>query len=811
MSWIIDEFKVKPSGLFAAWRYKRVLVDNNGLITNTGVPGEPVMNLPCLNDYRKNNRRFKQDDLITEFCNLETFTNYRVYAQDCEPFAYVQTDLDSAKCGYQEPLPTPGEPPNPFGKPNYGLYKFMNDCDIDGNPIEVNFYKKEYTGDVSEIKIGSRSPVVISYSGNEEKRFGIRPCECNLSFIVDENFSLEEFYTEDEREFLVEVKQDSNIKFKGYVVPDSCAEPFLAPPYEVSIKATDGLGGLKNVIYPIPTGPKDNLRQAFLYILTYCLAQTNLDLDVTTVCNLYESKMKNGLDDDPLVQASVNPLRLSDGKGNMFNCYKVLETICNQFHAYIAQVDGSWHFVRNTEIVNQVIRRRIYNKDGFFLRGENFDPLRIAGHNKEVELINHNGEFVIGNAYKRVNVRLNFGNVPSIIFNGDFERYDGANFDFWTKYGNINVSRVQRTIKGSAGAPIDIENYALQFNETANVGKWIQADKMRVEKGDKITLNFTVGPCPTPQNLKLRIKCNELYLFNDINSENPDTYTWEPQIATVTFAVSQSTNPVTYSISMPEMKETTDMYIQLFGFTSSTSVWIDDLSINKNSTKDKLDINSNIFISSQLAFFTNSPEELQILFGDFDILKDTTVDITNPFINIPGPTFGFGDFPAIYPAVIPDNYRNPALENNMYAIYTADGSYSQFWLEYGLNNSPAPIGLALARSILKLYQKPYRIYTGDFKGNDLSYNNVFRFQVDGETRFFLKKFSIISGDFNLKFKELTNAKMIETFAKNIITNDIVIPGYDGDGDATPFIPQDPANISQNGRGIFSDQFTQEFS
>lgn len=116
MSWEIDQFGVKPSGLLASWRYRSVQTDENGNVTSQCVPRKECMNLPCIADYSKTNRRYKSGDLITEYCNTVTHTNYRIYAQDCEPFAVVQTDLDAPKCGGGgNPLPTPAVPPNPFG------------------------------------------------------------------------------------------------------------------------------------------------------------------------------------------------------------------------------------------------------------------------------------------------------------------------------------------------------------------------------------------------------------------------------------------------------------------------------------------------------------------------------------------------------------------------------------------------------------------------------------------------------------------------------------------------------------------------
>lgn len=121
MAWIIDEFGVKPAGI-ARWRYKRVLIDEFGNLSNTGVPGKETMNLPSILDYKKTDRRYVSSQVITEFCNLATFKHYRVEARNVAPFAYVFETINSPLCGYLEPLPEPFTPPNPFGTAPYGLF-----------------------------------------------------------------------------------------------------------------------------------------------------------------------------------------------------------------------------------------------------------------------------------------------------------------------------------------------------------------------------------------------------------------------------------------------------------------------------------------------------------------------------------------------------------------------------------------------------------------------------------------------------------------------------------------------------------------
>jgi len=805
MSWVIDQIKVKPSGFLASWRYRNVLIDENGVVTNERVPGEEYMNLPCQSDYKKSVRRYSEGQLITEFCNLTTFTNYRVYAQNCEPFVYVQTDINATKCGYVVPLPTPGLPPSPFGPLTYGLYKFFEFCDI-GNQegiqstITVNFYKKNYTGEVVEITTGSESPVQIQYKDIGEKMFGIQSSECIIGLNVDENFKLAEFYTSDEREYLCEILTSGTLTYKGYVIPDSCNEPFIAPPYDVEIRLTDGLGSLQMITYPVPTG-----NQTLKDVLCYCFAMTNLELDVCTVCNIYATNMVNGLNDDPLAQAVINPLRFSDQKGHILTCYDVLEAICENFFGFIKQSGGKWHFRRLNELSNQVIRMRVYSYTGFFLRGENVQPLRVIGQNQELTFCDGYPEMSIGNAYKRITSTLYYGDVPAYVFNGDFELWDGSNFTYWSKYGGIDVSRIQNTVKGSGGASVLVDDYSLQFNESANSGKWIQAMPINTRAGSKFRLTISLSKPKGDAYFVFRIKVGSYYLTNDIFNTN---FQWVQSQSAATYKLPfQPLNSLYYvfSIDTPPTPEDGDIFIQLFGvqyyylepigldvdnfiLAPYQLTSIDDVEISVSNETNNSYSTGIDYISEQLGFFTPKKDDansLSLLFGDL------------------GSSLIFA----------PNGAETQNLTIDLYAIQVK-GSYTEFWQDYGQTATALPLGLAIARAAMTMYQAPFRYLDCSIRAlptQNVSPLDILQIVVPFDPGFSSKKFTILSGTYDLKYKQVKNARLREIFAKNAVTNDVPgVPHYSGTVDGP--ITQDANNINPSGvGGIFTQEFTQEFT
>ena len=818
MAWEIDNFAVKPEGLFANWRWARVMTDNLGNITTEDIPGREAINLNCIAEYKKSDRQYTHNSLITSFCNLTTFTNYRIYAQDCKPFAYVQTDLNAAKCGYQVPIVEPYIPPNPFGSPNYGFYAYLNFCDDKNVAINVRIYKRNYVGDTIKINNGGPSPVVISYKNSNDNKFApIRSCELQLTLVADGTLNFEQFYVEDEREFKIQVIKNGITKFFGFATASEATEQFNAPPYDVILRATDGLGALKKVNYPLPIGSRMDLRQTFLEVLCYCLAMTNLNLELATVCNLYESKMTKGIDYDPLSQASINPQRLLT-KGKVLNCYEVLEKICLQFGAFMVQDNGVWHFVRHTELSHIKLRKRQYTHKGFLLSAQYVDARRTATcKGADISMLDDNPILKIGNAYKRAEVIVDFGEVPFLFFNGDFEQFDGSNFPGWAKYGGMRVSRIEKQITTTTGK-IPSGDFALQFDEIANNAKYLEAMPVRILKGDKITFSFNVGKTTSntaPQlsqepntytgrpsrsgnpinpagigiDFKLRIKLGEYYLANP---EGDNVYVWMNQLVTCTIKInnpSETLDVYTVKIDLPEAPVDADLTVQLYGFEvvgTYYPIYVDNISVTKageNKTVGRV-----LYISQQDGYYTNKPDEIKLLFGDhisgaYPARPSRTVDGRRP-------TSG-----------------SIEIKEDQYAIYTKDGSYSKAWR--GIDRGTwLPIGLVLARSILKAYQKPFRFLESSFLGDNISYLDIFNVNLPNNTDFSGRFFTLLSGDFDLKAGEVKNANYVEIFSKSIKTIDIILPGKDGD--AIPPIVQNPNPPPALLGGIFTAQFTNEF-
>lgn len=809
---VLYQFSVKPSGFLASWRFANVVIDDETyVITQEDVPGKEHIGLPCISDYNKVARPYVNDQIVTTFCNMDTFQQITVRAQNCTPFAYATIEADVPACGFLGPVPGPATPPRPWGIATYGAYKFFEYCDRDDRTVRVNIAKRDYSGSEIEITGLGSSPVTISHKDLEEITDPVHVTEMVISLTARQNGEFDDLFTDDGRMFKVTAlyPDDGSMKFKGFINPANASEPFEAPPFNVTIRISDGLNSLKNVTYPIPYGSRTNLRQTWVDILAFCFAMTDIDLPIYTQMNLYEAKMLNGLDDDPMAQSTVNPLRFSDDKGNIMSCFQVLEYVGRQFTGYVVQSEGAWQYIRVPELSNPVVRRRKYTNEALFLLGEQTDNLLTLGSIDTDVKILARANIETHGAYKRVVVLQKFGFVPSVIFNGDFEIYDGTNWAYWIPFGGINTTRAQNTVPGVNGAPVLINDYNMQFNARYDLGKWQQPNDIRVNAGDKLSFSFNVGsnsPATIMDWVYLRI------ILTDGDSivwlKSPTVTPQQGQLVGVdpvwstsleTYTVPLGLGPKSipeniYTVNIPVAPFSGDITIQFFGFVKRENrivsiggvlqdkeypyspMQIDNVSVAVTNVNNNAIPDGVLYISEQQRFFTQSPDMITVLFGDNVNLFQTT-NVTQA-ANV--------------------------LRNSISNIFTVDNSFSTLWYEYGLGSDKLPVANWAAKSMLKLYQRPFRIWTGGMLGEFAVVNTFMICYLDNQV------YAVMSGDFDMKTKQFNRAVLREMFYKNIPTYNIGTPHNPGQG--LPPVFNNPNNpVPVVGTRIFTDEFTQQFT
>jgi hypothetical protein len=210
----------------------------------------------------------------------------------------------------------------------------------------------DYDGEVIEIQ-AQQNPIQINYQNTSSNKLeAIIGSECTLNLIATEDFELEDLYTENEREFLVEIFRNGGLIWSGFIIPDGCQEAFTFAPYPISVNAVDGLGLLKNLSYVQNDGNFYLGKQSFLEVINACLIRLDAPSLVLNTCvNIYETSMTQGNSYDPLALSFVNSERyLKDDQFTPMNCEDVLRSILEEWTAVMIQSGGEWYIYRPTEL-----------------------------------------------------------------------------------------------------------------------------------------------------------------------------------------------------------------------------------------------------------------------------------------------------------------------------------------------------------------------------------------------------------------------------------------------------------------------------
>ena len=221
---------------------------------------------------------------------------------------------------------------------NYGvLYVFRFESANKTN-IEIQILKKDYSGARMYRSLG-RAPIL-----KREKSGCVHGSSLELYAECQVDGEFASLYTSSADEYKVEVyKIDEFLGdtfqrrvWTGFVSPELYSEPDIAPPYDVQIIATDGLGELKNYVFEARGlhSVQDHLE--------YMLGHTGLSQEFNVV-----SFMAGDSGTVPIMDVTVS---LDHMAGE--SCYDVLKAVLDSFHAEIACQDGYWMIWRETDIVN---------------------------------------------------------------------------------------------------------------------------------------------------------------------------------------------------------------------------------------------------------------------------------------------------------------------------------------------------------------------------------------------------------------------------------------------------------------------------
>lgn len=210
-----------------------------------------------------------------------------------------------------------------------------------GNQGEVLLLKDGYTGAVIDRPLGRAPELSMEQNGHIHGTSLVLYLECR------EDGEYSELYTSSAKDWQVQLWWNGRSLWTGYLTPELYSEPDIAPPYDVCVTATDGLGELKRSEYK-PASWDLSLEEHLYGIL----ALTGLDQTI------YHT---GGISADGRPGASMLhevKVDLSHMQGQ--TCYDVLDGILTAINAEITMWGQQWMLLRPTDLDHESANLVLY-------------------------------------------------------------------------------------------------------------------------------------------------------------------------------------------------------------------------------------------------------------------------------------------------------------------------------------------------------------------------------------------------------------------------------------------------------------------
>jgi len=309
----------------------------------------------------------------------------------------------------------------------YGLKYTLTQELRDESSLIVKIYEDNYTGSVY-----SYTPTSISLTPNsneEDPLGGIITSQLNVSFLLSTTADYTNFpdlLNSNDRKYYVELLNDTNIKWKGFLFNDYISLNFTTGNQEANFVCIDSLSFLKyNYIDVI--GQNINSLISLMSIMNKIFYSIGLPTTsyLYACCSYYADGMLDRGDAQTYEPFAQTYQYLRDFEEIDF--YTILENIVKSFGCRLFQYNGDWWIMSINEIAganNYFTKYEIGSSTYYTLSGGlitetiNIEPYS-AGN---AHFINNSQVKIIRKGYSRVIVKTPYSYANNYITNGNFKQ-----------------------------------------------------------------------------------------------------------------------------------------------------------------------------------------------------------------------------------------------------------------------------------------------------------------------------------------------------------------------------------------------------
>jgi len=302
---------------------------------------------------------------------------------------------------------------------SYNLRIRLEHHDFLGKLSQIDILERDYAGNADVRTLEGNEPMVVNYgdkSGNELPT--VYGSEAIMNFFAEYDFEFLSLYTSDSKKYRVDHKYDGTLVWSGFISPENWSEPLTATTYQVSATATDGLGALKNSIFPEYA---EGTKLTLLQIIAVVLENTGLQININTAVDFTEVGQTAGT--DILSQTYKQTESLAK-----MNCYDLLEEIL--LNCRIFQRLGQWWVVSYSALRSDTIAYKKYTYAGAYVSAGTIGVKLDSGD----YWIENEPQLDMLPALKQQIFIQDYGYNKSLITNGSFAKFNEelAKFDTWT-------------------------------------------------------------------------------------------------------------------------------------------------------------------------------------------------------------------------------------------------------------------------------------------------------------------------------------------------------------------------------------------
>ena len=211
-------------------------------------------------------------------------------------------------------------------------FQFVSDS---GTTCRVDLSEDGYSGSVTTRPLG-KAPVIRMQDSD-----CIRATSCDLVLECQTDGEFVDLYTTNPFQYKVEVQRVTGNSvigiWRGFVATEIYSEPDIAPPYDVRITATDGIGILKE--YEFEAVGAKSIRSHICALLNKAGDDSPMFYYATKLCKYLDTETA-------FMDKGFINLDYMAGK----SCYEVLQTLLTSLRSVIMYIGAYWLIVREVDV-----------------------------------------------------------------------------------------------------------------------------------------------------------------------------------------------------------------------------------------------------------------------------------------------------------------------------------------------------------------------------------------------------------------------------------------------------------------------------